>query len=265
MSPARAAAEIARGEPRVARPPSGSPPLRLPYPPVTVAVANSKGGVGKSSIAYLYSLFLSITRPDVQVEVVDLDPQGTTIQSLSRFRGTNLTAYDWEHFFLFASKMNDPRVRNHIARRGNKCQVIDTPAGVMPSTHRFLYHCDIILVPLSASDADIFATKTFLERLVEHHDPSDRGRPLPEVLIIPNQVENKDQLSEIAFALRRMPVYMGRSLKRSDLFHKAFRREAGNESLINLLKENREFLAWLRGFVGAIHQREFRPGMLRPA
>ena len=51
----------------------------------TAVFANSKGGVGKSTIALLTSLSLATRHHRAKIELIDLDPQATTSDSLSRF------------------------------------------------------------------------------------------------------------------------------------------------------------------------------------
>ncbi|MEC7455133.1 MAG: ParA family protein, partial [Pseudomonadota bacterium] len=47
----------------------------------TAVFANSKGGVGKSTIALLTSLSLATRHNRAKVELIDLDPQATTSDS----------------------------------------------------------------------------------------------------------------------------------------------------------------------------------------
>ena len=52
----------------------------------------------------------------------------------------------------------------------------DTPAGTTPTEYSFMLDADYLLVPTSASDADLGATKKFLSRLYDSNPQVNGGK-----------------------------------------------------------------------------------------
>ncbi len=73
----------------------------------TAVFANSKGGVGKSTIALLTSLSLATRHNRSKVELIDLDPQATTSDSLSRFANHRFNVINNEEFSLGSATPNN--------------------------------------------------------------------------------------------------------------------------------------------------------------
>jgi len=80
----------------------------------TAIFANSKGGVGKSTIALLMSLGLATRHSDSKIELIDLDPQATSSDSLRRFANRRFTVVQDESFFLGNGFPNNSKIINHI-------------------------------------------------------------------------------------------------------------------------------------------------------
>ena len=119
----------------------------------TAVFANSKGGVGKSTIALLTSLSLATKYNRANVELIDLDPQATTSDSLSRFANYRFKVINNEEFYLGSTTPNNSRIISHLESSSDnhisECySVIDCPAGNDPARSTFLLHSDIILFQL---------------------------------------------------------------------------------------------------------------------
>ena len=80
----------------------------------TAVFANSKGGVGKSTIALLTSLSLATKYNRANVELIDLDPQATTSDSLSRFANYRFKVINNEEFYLGSTTPNNSRIISHL-------------------------------------------------------------------------------------------------------------------------------------------------------
>lgn len=117
-----------------------------------IAIANPKGGVGKSTIATnLAGYFAHTIQP---VCLADLDEQQSSLNWL-KLRPAELPSISAWHEPLELK----PSLKNST-------KIVDTPAGLKgQQLHWVLQNADKILVPLQASMLDILATENFLHTL----------------------------------------------------------------------------------------------------
>jgi len=122
-----------------------------------IAVANPKGGVGKSTLATNLAGWLA-HRGHV-VMLGDTDRQHSSRQWLAR-RPTELTRIrGWD--------LEGPEIAK--VPKGTTHMVLDTPAGLHGKRLDGLMRiADKIVVPLQPSDFDIEATEAFLDSLRDH-------------------------------------------------------------------------------------------------
>ncbi|MDA7852556.1 ParA family protein [Porticoccaceae bacterium] len=235
----------------------------------TAIFANSKGGVGKSTIALLMSLGLATRHSDSKIELIDLDPQATSSDSLRRFANRRFTVVQDESFFLGNGFPNNSKIINHIEskvsfKHNSNYMVFDSPAGSDPARSAFFLSCDIIFVPTSVSDADIFATKKFLDSLDELFKSEagiSSGKP-PSVVILPTMVDSRDEFNELRTVLAHAPAYLGKPLYYSPLFRRAFRAEANDKNVRDLLLESADYIQWLTHLFVHSHTIKQRPKKL---
>jgi cellulose biosynthesis protein BcsQ len=85
----------------------------------TAIFANAKGGVGKSTLALMMSLGLATRHPQAQVELIDLDSQATSSDSLRRFANRRFSVRNDDSLFL-ASGVTEQRQHHqpHRLRAG---------------------------------------------------------------------------------------------------------------------------------------------------
>lgn len=122
-----------------------------------VVIANPKGGVGKSTLATHVAAYFASQGHAVMLG--DTDRQQSSRLWLGLRPAAARTIHSWD---IGA---------DHIARppKGVTHAVLDTPAGL----HGWRFQdvmkmADQVLVPLSPSVFDIFATRAFLDQLAEH-------------------------------------------------------------------------------------------------
>ena len=218
----------------------------------TAIFANAKGGVGKSTLALMMSLGLATRNPNSDVELIDLDSQATSSDSLKRFANHRFTVMNDDNLFLASGSPNNGNIINHIesepAHKGSrKFIVFDSPAGNEPGRSSFLLHCDVIFVPTSVSDADIFATRKYLMSLQQlfQRQRKDYDNRIPLVIILPNLVDSRAEFNELRQALDDCPAYIGQPLYYSPLFRKAFRAEDDDGNVRALLRSNDTYIQWL--------------------
>lgn len=127
-----------------------------------VAVLNSKGGCGKSMLASNLSSCYAVT--GFETALIDFDPQGSALRWLSQRPSKSPTIHGVNGGQRSSSvtrswQMQLPRETQRV--------VIDTPAGVRGfELGEFLRQCDVIVIPVLPSDADIHAGAGFIADLL---------------------------------------------------------------------------------------------------
>ncbi|HKV57788.1 MAG TPA: AAA family ATPase, partial [Ktedonobacteraceae bacterium] len=168
-----------------------------------IAIANQKGGVGKTEIAIHLSAALSRTDPDANVLLVDLDPQAHTTegvglkelydhQEVSLFDGLTKMGIDvaslvhnvpHERFFLMPghynmmlveSALNDSRMRRREYRLSDLLTetgdafdyiVIDCPPNLGLLTDNAIIAARRLVVPVQAEQTSVRALELLLDQI----------------------------------------------------------------------------------------------------
>ena len=218
-----------------------------------VTFINPKGGVGKSTLALLASITLASRFTRCEVLMLDLDNQSTSSRSLKRFENDRLRIYDSSEFILESGAPNKSYITSFISEANNdhgQFLVVDTPAGISSRDYPFLSVCDFIFVPTSCSDADIYATHEFLNQLdndgIFAHAKTTQK---PLIVLLPNQVISKKDLSELRLAFHNFPALFGKPLPYSIQMRKAFKPDSNDRSLKALLKTTRGYFDWMNALI----------------
>lgn len=218
----------------------------------TAIFANAKGGVGKSTLALMMSLGLATRHPQAHVELIDLDSQATSSDSLRRFANRRFSVRNDESLFLASGSPNNGNIINHIDSEpahntAKKYIVFDSPAGNEPGRSSFLWHCDVIFVPTSVSDADVFATRKYLASLQQLFERQRRAYEdtYPTIIILPNLVDSRDEFNELRNTLADCQAFIGNPLYYSPLFRRAFREQDDDGNIKALLQNYDGYLRWL--------------------
>ena len=82
----------------------------------TAIFANSKGGVGKSTLALLTCLGLASRFKSASVELIDLDSQSTSSDSLQKFANDRFSVINDDQLFLASGSPNNGNIVNHIVQ-----------------------------------------------------------------------------------------------------------------------------------------------------
>lgn len=127
----------------------------------TITVAQQKGGSGKTTLAV--NLAVHLLGEGHSVAVLDTDPQG----SLGRWFMTRMDATEGAPGMEFSTASAwGVGYECDKLRRHNDFVIIDTPPKADSDLRPALREADLVLVPVSASQLDLWATEAVLE-LVE--------------------------------------------------------------------------------------------------
>ena len=209
---------------------------------------NSKGGVGKSTISFLGSLSLYMIESDRQTTFVDLDSQATSITALQKFTNSRFTVETCHSYMLETGQLNAGALTQFLTgRRRNGYQVIvDMPAASRPQDLLFVGEGDIVFIPTSASDADIAATHTFLNSLLAD---DRRGKASPFVVVLPNMIDDDEDMQVIRRAFWDFPVFLGRPFSYNRDFRKIFRNRNDDTNILRALQSGSEYFTWMHSVI----------------
>lgn len=144
------------------------------------AVANLKGGTGKSTIAV--NLACELASEGRSVILVDADEQGTASYWIGRgeYPITLKSAAVGENAQAWASQ---------VAGLEADIVVIDAPPQIGETTRAIIAVADLILIPALASTADIMATGKALALVRTTRDQRHDDRP--KTLLVPSRVDRR--------------------------------------------------------------------------
>jgi hypothetical protein len=192
-----------------------------------------------------------------RVELIDIDVQSTSSESLKKFANERFSVINDDGMFLASGSPNNGNIVNHIDslprdKNQNSFLVFDSPAGNEPEKCSFLRKCDVIFVPTSLSDADVSATTRYLlalRRLFQCPPETSLEATQPAVVILPNMVDSREESNELRRIFSDQPIYFGEPLYFSKLFRKAFRDEFEDNNVKLLLRANQWYIDWITNLI----------------
>ena len=130
-----------------------------------IAVAQQKGGAGKTMLATQLGVALGMTR---RVGLLDIDPQGS-LGAWARLRAANAKA----RADLAVGSVSGWRLANTLDAMRRDCDllVIDTPPVLDSDARRAIRGADLVLVPLNPSPPDLWAAEGTLTLAAEERRP----------------------------------------------------------------------------------------------
>ena len=179
-----------------------------------LTVANLKGGTGKTTVSVNLACALSSTRK--RVSLVDADSQETATFWGSRGRlpvrvatmplEDEAHARQWIHDVLSIDA-------DYV--------VIDCPPHLRAATSAAIGIADLVLVPASASGADLLATRKAMELVAEaRRRRKDKG---PPALLVPSRIDRRTSTGrEFAQALRQLDDHVSPELRQRAAFVDSF-------------------------------------------
>lgn len=181
--------------------------------PYSIAVANLKGGCGKSCIALNLACELATKST---VVLVDADSQGTS----AHYAAAGQLPITCEHLPL----EDDRQAKGWIQRvLGFKADVvvIDCPPHTGAVSKAAIGVSDLVLIPSTPSAADLLATASAVELV--HTARAARRDGGPKALMVPSRVDTRTRAGqEIAAALERFGEPVGPAIHQRAAFVDAF-------------------------------------------
>ena len=167
-----------------------------------IAVANLKGGVGKSTIAVNLACELEGRQ---SMTLVDADTQGTAAR-WGRELPINVEALPLE------SERDVGAWVTRVLTIKTVNVVIDCPPHVGAATSTAVGIADLVLVPVAPSAADLMATLPALALIGEAREKREGGGP--ECLLVPSRVDRRRSTGrEIEAALKRLEMPVGPAIR----------------------------------------------------
>ncbi|HWQ55913.1 MAG TPA: ParA family protein [Bryobacteraceae bacterium] len=166
-----------------------------------IAVANLKGGVGKSTIAV--NLACGLAGGGHPVVLFDADAQGTA----SQWCGRGQLPVRCEAAPLDGARGAGAWLQAVMAAKGDYI-VLDCPPFAGTASEAAIGVADLVLVPVTASGADLIATTAALD-LVDRARSARKGKG-PKCLLVPSRVDRRTVAGrEIGAALRGLGEPIG--------------------------------------------------------
>jgi chromosome partitioning protein len=190
-------------------------------------LTNSKGGVGKTTIAV--HLAAHLARKKRPVVFIDADPQ----QSASAWIKELSLPIQLE-------TLDTPEeIIRQVARLSNNNTdiVIDGPAGLSETTRAIMVRADRVFLPCGPSILDLRAASKAVQLL---NEAREARKGLPKGALIPNKLQKRGRLSrEMLDAVHKLkiPVLAGLSLRQ------AFADAAGQAKVVSEMRGAPAFLA----------------------
>ena len=130
-----------------------------------IAVAQQKGGAGKTMLATQLGVALGMTR---RVGLLDIDPQGS-LGAWARLRTANAKG----RADLVVESVSGWRLANTLDAMRRNCDflIIDTPPVLDSDARRAIRGADLVLVPLNPSPPDLWAAEGTLTLAAEERRP----------------------------------------------------------------------------------------------
>lgn len=165
---------------------------------------NIKGGVGKSTLCIYVFEMLRKLRPDLDILLLDTDPQASASMTLQQIVPNHLTRHLplGDRYDGTAMAMLDGVIKSHLVK-DNSVALIDSAASKIDNLWQVTLLCNTIIVPTSLSFADIRPTLDFIMGL--DHYKENYNTTTPHIIVVPNRsAPNQKDYSSLTKAVENL-------------------------------------------------------------
>ncbi len=179
-----------------------------------LTVANLKGGVGKTTVAV--NLACEMHARGFSVAVIDADTQG----SATHWLNSGDFDIDHDHMPLDGAQGVRRWIRRVLAKEVDLI-VIDCPPHLQAVTEAAVGIADIVIIPVTASGADLIATARAVELV--HLARRKRRNGAPDCILIPSKIDVRTLAGrEITDALTQLGEPIGPMVRQRTAFVDSF-------------------------------------------
>ncbi|MDF1764212.1 MAG: AAA family ATPase, partial [Oleibacter sp.] len=185
--------------------------------PITILIANAKGGCGKTTLAT--NLACQLARKGAVTSLIDHDPQGSSMAWL-KARNPRLPIING---FEASQSLRQNTISSGWKLRipmGTQRLVLDTPAGLSgQQLNALVSQSDIILMPVIPSAIDMRAVRKFIEEVTNTHAFRERPRA---IAVVANRVKrNTLSFGQLQTFLEGLEIPFIASLRDTQFYVKA--------------------------------------------
>lgn len=207
-------------------------------PALRIAIANQKGGTGKTTLAL--NLAAGLGRRGSTL-VLDADPQAT----ISQWVGMSETSRHLPGVMPLAQDEVPARIAQ--GARGHAYLVVDCPPTLQTTTVKDVLHAvDVVLVPIQPSPVDLWASVEIsaMVRDARHNNPRLKA------FVVLNQLDSRNALSrsmhealaELAFptlrtGIARRAAYRSAAVEGTSVYGLGYRGQAAAREIEALIEE----------------------------
>lgn len=150
---------------------------------ITIAVAQQKGGAGKTTLAA--HLAVACSQLGLDVAAIDIDPQG----SLSHWHKVREARDDDSLVPISFSSVSGWRVSKEIDKqaKSHDIVIIDSPPHTQTEAREAIRHADLVVIPMQPSPLDLWATQATIEMAKQEKKP---------IKMVLNRVNRMSKLSQ---------------------------------------------------------------------
>ena len=172
-----------------------------------IAIASTKGGVGKSTISQLLAEYIS--KLGKNVLLVDADPQGSTVKWGRINQNPNITVIGYAK--------PDLHKKLDSVMKTSEITIIDCPPSLEGITQSALKASQLVIVPFTASIADVWSIESL--RILLNKEKIKN--PDLKIRFVANMVKTRSTLfKEVREALKTMGLNVSASLPDRTAFPK---------------------------------------------
>lgn len=150
---------------------------------ITIAVAQQKGGAGKTTLAA--HLAVACSQFGLDVAAIDIDPQG----SLTHWHSVREKQNDASLTPMDFTSISGWRVGKEISKfaESHDIVIIDSPPHTQTEAREAIRHADLVVIPMQPSPLDLWATQATIKMAKEEKKP---------IKMVLNRVNSMSKLSQ---------------------------------------------------------------------